>query len=110
MRSRNDRSYPAAFYSFIGFISTLVILSVTITLMEYSGLVPANNWTRPFNLGKNWEILTNTVAHPKAVTSIDGIRVITIMIIMFGHLLNNTIVLPGVNTTYFYLGTDLLDE
>ena len=70
MRPLEDRVHAPAYYSFIAFIFTWIIISISITFTEYIGLLPRNIWTRPFNLGKNWETLTNTVDHPKAVTSI----------------------------------------
>ena len=46
---------------------------------------------QPFDLEKNWNDLTNVKRHPKAITCIDGIRVISMMLVVFGHCISTTL-------------------
>ena len=38
---------------------------------------------------KNWKIFTDTSEKPKAISCLDGIRVLSILLVMFGHMASN---------------------
>ena len=56
---------------------------------EFKIEIPLNPWIDSFNLVKNWNILTDTTHKPKVISCVDGIRVLSIMLVMFGHAASN---------------------
>ena len=82
---------PAKVISIITSISLLVGLYVYFT-EELTGKRPKLPILfQPFDLEKNWNDLANVKRHPKAITSVDGIRVISMMLVVFGHCISNTL-------------------
>ena len=90
---RNDSVY----WGFIGILIALVVPSILCALYIY--LIEEFTEKRPklplllapFDLESNWNSLTNVKHHPKAITNIDGIRVLSMMIVVFGHIFSTTL-------------------
>ena len=85
------------FYGFIGFITGICVI---ISFLKYAG-IKLNQYLEPFDLCSNWDSLATMKTNPKAIKSIDGLRVMSITIIAMGHLCNNMIFIPMSNKLEF---------
>ena len=96
-----DQANLPALNAFYAIIALLTFASVASGLASYLSGAKLHHYVEPFNLATNWNSLLSMEVNPKAITSIDGLRVISITIIAFGHLLNNMLILPISNKQVF---------
>ena len=78
------RAYAPSFWSFISVISTLVVINLTTSFYRrhFGELHP---WLVPFDLARNWELMTETKSNGKMIECLSGIRVFSTLLIMYGH-------------------------
>ena len=86
MRLIYENLFLATYIGFLCTISLLVLPVIYATAKQYLGwpLAPKENY---FSLMTNWNEMVNTERHPKEITCISGIRIISIMAVVIGHFL-----------------------
>ena len=79
------------YWSFFGVLIALVVPSIICGFYvyfrtEFTGTRPVLPlYLTAFDVESNWNSLASVAQHPKAITSIDGIRVLSMMLVVFGH-------------------------